>query len=42
LLAKKFGAARGRMAHAVSVHIKFVELCGGDFSQLKKSEPPKS
>jgi hypothetical protein len=33
LVAKKFGAARGRMADAVCVHIKFFQLSGGDFSQ---------
>ncbi len=33
LLAKEFCAAGGRMADAVCVHVKFFELCGGDFSQ---------
>src|SRR5439155_9554630 len=33
LVAKKFGAARGRMADAVCVHIKFFQLGGSDFSQ---------
>jgi len=33
LLAKKLRAAGGRMADAVRVHIKFFQLCGGDFSE---------
>ena len=33
LLAKKFGAAGCRMANAVRINTKLLELRGGDFSQ---------
>ena len=41
LLAKKFSAARGRMADAVCVHIKFFQLSGGDFAQRDDLIAPK-